>query len=173
MSLYANIYLSSHFFCYSSPRFDAPHWCICDERKDHFTLFVYELILKQLLTIFKIMILLLVVISGWVVLSGKTSVKDPYANFRDAFGGSSHSGNDVCYRSSSQVSFNTDVTTDSMLQRCSKYFSPMLAGLMSIMSLTMSAIRCALSKLQVRSALVSVLYYIYLRIFRILLWLQR
>lgn len=29
--------------------------------------------------------------SGWVVLSGRTHVKDPYANFRNAFEGSSHS----------------------------------------------------------------------------------
>jgi len=107
MASCCNIYLSSHLFRYPSPRFDAPHWCIRDERKDYFTLFVYELILKQLLTIFKITILLLVVISGWVVLSGKTSVEDPHANFRDAFGGSSHSGNDVRYQSSLQVAFNT------------------------------------------------------------------
>jgi len=107
MASCCNIYLSSHLFRYPSARFDAPHWCICDERKDYFTLFVYELILKQLLTIFKITILLLVVISGWVVLSGKTSVEDPHANFRDAFGGSSHSGNDVRYQSSLQVAFNT------------------------------------------------------------------
>ncbi|KAL4079817.1 amino acid transporter [Scleroderma citrinum] len=45
------------------------------------------------LTVFKIAILLLVVVSGWVVLSGKTSVEDPHANFRDAFAGSSHSSN--------------------------------------------------------------------------------
>ncbi|KAI0287365.1 amino acid transporter [Russula brevipes] len=31
---------------------------------------------------------------GWVVLSGKTRVKDPHVNFRHAFAGSSHSGND-------------------------------------------------------------------------------
>ncbi|KIM66404.1 hypothetical protein SCLCIDRAFT_7849 [Scleroderma citrinum Foug A] len=48
----------------------------------------------NLLTIFKATILLLVVISGWDVLSGKTSAKDPLANFRDPFAGSSHSGND-------------------------------------------------------------------------------
>lgn len=62
---------------------------------------------------FKIIILLFVVITGksiafhgekpdhlpigpgWVVLSGKTHIEDPYANFRDAFAGSSHSSNDV------------------------------------------------------------------------------
>ncbi|KAG6329573.1 hypothetical protein ID866_9517, partial [Astraeus odoratus] len=48
----------------------------------------------NLLTTVKIAILLFVVVSGWVVLSGKTSVQDPHANFRDAFAGSSHSSND-------------------------------------------------------------------------------
>ena len=33
---------------------------------------------------------------GWVVLSGKTRVKDPHVNFRHAFAGSSTSGNGVC-----------------------------------------------------------------------------
>ncbi|EIW54674.1 high affinity methionine permease [Trametes versicolor FP-101664 SS1] len=46
------------------------------------------------LSVFKIIILLFVVITGWVVLSGKTHIEDPYANFRDAFAGSSHSSND-------------------------------------------------------------------------------
>ncbi len=32
---------------------------------------------------------------GWVVLSGKTRVKDPYLNFRHAFVGSSNSSNDA------------------------------------------------------------------------------
>ena len=34
--------------------------------------------------------------SGWAVLSGKTRVQDPNANFRNAFAGSSTSSNDVC-----------------------------------------------------------------------------
>ncbi|KAL1948698.1 hypothetical protein VTO73DRAFT_10504 [Trametes versicolor] len=46
------------------------------------------------LSMFKIIILLFVVITGWVVLSGKTHIEDPHANFRDAFAGSSHSSND-------------------------------------------------------------------------------
>ncbi|OJA15856.1 hypothetical protein AZE42_12930, partial [Rhizopogon vesiculosus] len=46
------------------------------------------------LSIFKIVILLFVVISGWVVLSGKTRVADPHVNFRNAFAGSSTSSND-------------------------------------------------------------------------------
>jgi solute carrier family 7 (L-type amino acid transporter), member 9/15 len=50
---------------------------------------------EQGLSIFKIIILLFVVISGWVVLSGKTRVADPHANFRNAFAGSSTSSNDV------------------------------------------------------------------------------
>lgn len=46
------------------------------------------------LSVFKIVILLFVVITGWVVLGGHTRVKDPFVNFRDAFAGSSHSSND-------------------------------------------------------------------------------
>ncbi|KAJ7022767.1 amino acid transporter [Mycena alexandri] len=46
------------------------------------------------LSLFKIVILVVVVIAGWVVLSGKTHVQDPHVNFRNAFTGSSHSGND-------------------------------------------------------------------------------
>ncbi|CDO71025.1 hypothetical protein BN946_scf184844.g29 [Trametes cinnabarina] len=46
------------------------------------------------LSIFKIVILLFVVVSGWVVLSGHTRVPDPHANFRHAFAGSSNSSND-------------------------------------------------------------------------------
>ncbi|KAF9052140.1 amino acid transporter [Panaeolus papilionaceus] len=50
--------------------------------------------LMNALSMFKVIILLFVVVSGWVVLSGKTHIKDPHANFRNAFAGSSHSGND-------------------------------------------------------------------------------
>ncbi|KAF8816854.1 high affinity methionine permease [Phlegmacium glaucopus] len=50
--------------------------------------------LMNALSVFKILILLVVVIAGWVVLSGKTHVQDPHANFRNAFAGSSHSSND-------------------------------------------------------------------------------
>ncbi|KAI0823463.1 amino acid transporter [Trametes gibbosa] len=46
------------------------------------------------LSLFKIIILVFIVITGWVVLSGKTHIEDPHANFRDAFAGSSHSSND-------------------------------------------------------------------------------
>ncbi|KAG9221546.1 hypothetical protein CCMSSC00406_0009369 [Pleurotus cornucopiae] len=64
------------------------------------------------LSVFKIIILLFVVISGkcspvrmlhmalmdhysgWVVLSGRTHIQNPHANFHDAFAGSSHSSND-------------------------------------------------------------------------------
>ncbi|KAI0294040.1 amino acid transporter [Multifurca ochricompacta] len=46
------------------------------------------------LTLFKIIILLFIVVTGWVVLSGKTSVEDPHANFRHAFAGSSNNSND-------------------------------------------------------------------------------
>ena len=51
--------------------------------------------LSQLLTIFKIVILIFVVIAGWVVLSGKTHIANPQANFTNAFAGSSHSGGDA------------------------------------------------------------------------------
>ncbi|KAH7908037.1 amino acid transporter [Hygrophoropsis aurantiaca] len=46
------------------------------------------------LSVFKIVILVFVVITGWVVLSGSTRIADPHANFRDAFAGSSTSSND-------------------------------------------------------------------------------
>ena len=47
---------------------------------------------------FKIFILVFIVITGWVVLSGRTHIQDPHANFRNAFAGSSHSSNDVRIR---------------------------------------------------------------------------
>jgi L-type amino acid transporter 9 len=55
----------------------------------------FGILLMNMLSIFKIIILLFVVVSGWVVLSGHTQVKNPHANFRNAFAGSSHSSNDV------------------------------------------------------------------------------
>ncbi|KAF8233146.1 amino acid transporter [Tricholoma matsutake] len=48
----------------------------------------------NVLSVFKTVILFFIVIAGWVVLSGKTPVHDPYANFRNSFSGSSRSGND-------------------------------------------------------------------------------
>lgn len=51
-------------------------------------------VIMNALSIFKIIILLFVVITGWVVLSGKTRVADPHVNFRNAFAGSSTSSND-------------------------------------------------------------------------------
>ncbi|KAN0135782.1 high-affinity methionine permease [Lactarius tabidus] len=50
--------------------------------------------LMNVLTLFKIVILAFIVVTGWVVLSGKTRVQDPHANFRHAFAGSSSSSND-------------------------------------------------------------------------------
>lgn len=42
----------------------------------------------------KIIVLLFIVVTGWVVLGGGVkSVPDPHASFRNAFAGSSHSGN--------------------------------------------------------------------------------
>ncbi|KAJ7160104.1 amino acid transporter [Mycena filopes] len=52
------------------------------------------ILVMNALSLFKIAILLVIVIAGWVVLSGKTHVPDPHLNFRDAFAGSSQSGND-------------------------------------------------------------------------------
>ncbi|KAI0783753.1 amino acid transporter [Abortiporus biennis] len=46
------------------------------------------------LSVFKIAILLFVVVTGWVVLGGGTHIKNPHANFRNAFEGSSTSSND-------------------------------------------------------------------------------
>ncbi|KAF9228857.1 amino acid transporter [Gyrodon lividus] len=51
-------------------------------------------LVMNVLTIFKIVILVFVVVTGWVVLSGKTHIADPHINFRNAFAGSSHSSND-------------------------------------------------------------------------------
>ncbi|KAG2361224.1 high affinity methionine permease [Suillus spraguei] len=51
-------------------------------------------LIMNLLSTFKIVILAFVVVTGWVVLSGKTHVTDPYYNFRNAFVGSSTSSND-------------------------------------------------------------------------------
>lgn len=50
--------------------------------------------LMNVLSVSKIAILLFVVITGCVVLSGKMHIKDPLANFRNIFSGSSHSSND-------------------------------------------------------------------------------
>ncbi|GAA6060144.1 hypothetical protein JCM10212_001441 [Sporobolomyces blumeae] len=48
--------------------------------------------LMNFLAIFKLLLLLLVVVSGWVVLGGGIkSIPDPKSNFRNAFEGSSHS----------------------------------------------------------------------------------
>ncbi|KJA15765.1 hypothetical protein HYPSUDRAFT_207620 [Hypholoma sublateritium FD-334 SS-4] len=52
------------------------------------------ILLMNTLSVFKIIILVFIVITGWVVLSGKTRVQNPHANFHNAFAGSSHSSND-------------------------------------------------------------------------------
>ncbi|KAJ6583989.1 amino acid transporter [Mycena vulgaris] len=52
------------------------------------------ILVMNALSLFKIVILLIIVITGWVVLSGRTHIKDPHVNFRDAFAGSSTSSND-------------------------------------------------------------------------------
>lgn len=48
----------------------------------------------NVLTLFKTVVLLIIVVTGWIVLSGKTRVKDPHVNFRHAFAGSSSSAHD-------------------------------------------------------------------------------
>lgn len=50
--------------------------------------------IMNVLTLFKTVVLLLIVVTGWIVLSGKTQVKDPHVNFRHAFAGSSNSAHD-------------------------------------------------------------------------------
>ncbi|THH29072.1 hypothetical protein EUX98_g5112 [Antrodiella citrinella] len=52
------------------------------------------IVVMNTLSVFKIGILLFVVVTGWVVLSGRTHIQDPHQNFRNAFAGSSHSSND-------------------------------------------------------------------------------
>ncbi|KAI0261883.1 high affinity methionine permease [Gloeopeniophorella convolvens] len=52
------------------------------------------ILLMNVLTLFKTIILIFIVVTGWVVLSGKTRIKDPHVNFRNAFAGSSNSSND-------------------------------------------------------------------------------
>ncbi|KAH8112502.1 high affinity methionine permease [Phellopilus nigrolimitatus] len=52
------------------------------------------LFLTNALSVFKIFILVFIIVTGWVVLGGHTSIKDPHANFRNAFAGSSHSSSD-------------------------------------------------------------------------------
>ncbi|KAH9980758.1 high affinity methionine permease [Russula compacta] len=48
----------------------------------------------NILTLFKTIILIFIVVTGWVVLSGKTRIKNPHLNFHHAFAGSSNSSND-------------------------------------------------------------------------------
>lgn len=45
------------------------------------------------LGVFKVFILLFIIVTGWVVLSGHTRVADPHVNFRNGFAGSVHSSN--------------------------------------------------------------------------------
>ncbi|KAJ6582791.1 high affinity methionine permease [Mycena sp. CBHHK59/15] len=54
----------------------------------------FGILMMNALSLFKIIILLFIVVTGWVVLSGRTHIEDPHFNFRDAFAGSSHSSND-------------------------------------------------------------------------------
>ena len=49
--------------------------------------------IMNLISSFKIIILVFIVITGWVVLSGRVhKIEDPHASFRNSFAGSSHSG---------------------------------------------------------------------------------
>ena len=49
----------------------------------------------NLISAVKLIILLFIVITGFVVLGGGTSVKDPRANFRNSFDGVTHNGNGI------------------------------------------------------------------------------
>ncbi|KZT69138.1 amino acid transporter [Daedalea quercina L-15889] len=83
--------------------FTASNCIVCDRCLHQIIFFVTLLhgftpelgiLLMNALSVFKIAVLLFIVVAGWVVLSGRTSVADPHANFRDAFAGSSHSSFD-------------------------------------------------------------------------------
>ncbi|KAJ6504667.1 amino acid/polyamine transporter I [Mycena vitilis] len=52
------------------------------------------ILVMNALSLFKVLVLVVIVVTGWVILSGKTHIQDPHLNFRDAFAGSSHSSND-------------------------------------------------------------------------------
>ena len=101
----------------------------------------------QALSLFKIVILLLIVIAGafdtmllfilaslnifllgWAVLSGKTRVRDPHANFRNAFAGSSHSSNDVSNLVPSRLDRKLDRTNHSMQPPLSKFLTHITVG---------------------------------------------
>lgn len=49
----------------------------------------------NLISVAKLIILLFIVITGFVVLGGGTSVRDPHVNFHNAFDNITHNGNDL------------------------------------------------------------------------------
>lgn len=51
--------------------------------------------LMNLISLVKLIILLFIVVTGFVVLGGGTSVQDPHANFRNSFDGITNNGNDL------------------------------------------------------------------------------
>lgn len=142
--------------------------------------------LMNILTVFKIAILVFIVVSGWVVLSGKTSVKDPHANFHNAFVGSSTSSNNVCpflpsspttytsrslYRTSQLKSHGRgvpmDLTTDYSMQRPHSKSSMLTrVGPTSTTCSTTSVILSKHLKLQARLAWAYVLCCISLQMWR-------
>lgn len=90
----------------------ATHWRVYHEReyKPPLILHIHSNdTLPQLLTIFKVAILVFVVITGWVVISGKTHIVNPQANFIHAFAGSSHNGGDVSVAS---IEIDNDADND-------------------------------------------------------------
>ncbi|KAI0063741.1 high affinity methionine permease [Artomyces pyxidatus] len=116
--------------------------------------------LMNVLSIFKVFILLFIVVtgqlhllyanfllnfamnSGWVVLSGKTKIKDPHFNFVHAFSGSSHSGNDyatatfkVLYAYSGWSSVNAVMNNVKHPIRTLKIAGPLGLGLTSALYL--------------------------------------
>ena len=51
--------------------------------------------LMNLISVAKVIILLFIVITGFVVLGGNTKVEDPHANFRNSFDGVTKNGNGI------------------------------------------------------------------------------
>lgn len=90
--------------------------------------------------------------TGWVVLSGKTHIKDPLSNFRHVFSGSSHSSNDVRLNSSFDKTFLLEYLwyiTISTQRPLSKSSTHTLGGKVSTMSWITSGIPCERLKLLV------------------------
>ena len=82
------------------------------------------------------------------MLSGKTRITDPTANFRNAFAGSSRDSNYVSISLFGWCALTGSSFLSSMRQQCSKSSMHTPGGPMSIMCSTMFAIQYGRSKLQ-------------------------